>query len=115
MEALRGAIGGASQLLLIWQGREIIVEEGGLIVGRGYGADLRLRPGCVSRIHAQLALNSRSGQFELIDRSTNGTYLQTEDGHVRLVHRQRVPLWGEGIVSFGEPLTEERAVRFKHV
>ncbi len=115
MEALRGPIGGTSQLLLIWQGREFIVEEDGLIVGRGDAAQLRLRPGCVSRTHACFALNGRSGQFELIDRSTNGTYLQTEDGQVRLVHRQRVPLWGEGILSFGEPLSEERAVRFRHV
>ena len=104
------------QLLLSWQGREwLVAAEEPLQVGRGDQAELRLRPGCVSRLHAEVQLNARNGRFELIDRSTNGTFVQTEDGVVTHVHRASLPLWGEGFLSFGEPMSEDRVVRFAHV
>ena len=115
MEVLREQISGELHLLLTWLGREFYIDENGLVIGRSQQADMRLRPGCVSRVHAELRRNPRNGQFELIDRSTNGTYLQTEDGQVTHVHRRTVALWGEGYLSFGEPLREDRAVRFAHV
>ncbi len=113
MDALHGH--DELQLVLKWQGREFLVGEQGLIVGRGDGAELRLRPGCVSRMHAAFSRNERTGQYELRDVSTNGTFLQSEDDQVVHVHRRAVPLWGQGYLGFGEPLSEERVVQFEHV
>ena len=64
-----------------------------------------------SRHHAFVEAHRDS--FYLIDRSTNGTFVQTEDEQIRYVHRGRLRLWGSGWISLGEPLHLDRTILFR--
>jgi len=106
---------GASNLVLRWHGQDIAVaarEE--MLFGIGAAAENELQlPGqFVSRFHAVLRWH-RNG-FDLIDRSTNGVFVQLEDAQVRFVHRSSFRLWGSGYVSFGEPLNESNFLSFRN-
>jgi hypothetical protein len=48
----------------------------------------------------------------LVDHSTNGTNVQTEDERISMVHPGEMRWWGAGWISLGEPLTPETAIRF---
>ena len=50
----------------------------------------------------------------LVDHSTNGTYVQTEDEQVTFLRRGEFRLWGDGWIALGEPLSAETAIRFRH-
>ena len=65
----------------------------------------------VSRIHA--AIEFRNSEFFLVDESTNGTYIQTEDAQVRCVHRDQLRLWGTGWISLGAPLHTGLPIHFR--
>ncbi len=79
------------------------------------GAGHRLAPASsyVSRGHFRI--ERRESDFILIDKSTNGTFVQTEDEHVQVVHRAEFRLWGEGWLGLGEPLKSGNAVRFRYL
>ena len=49
----------------------------------------------------------------LVDFSTNGTYVQTEDEQVTHVHRGKLKLWGEGWISLGEPLNLGQPIHYR--
>ncbi len=108
-------IRGCPELVLVWRGSELrfIAEPGAVFsVGLERGSDLVVPGTYASRNHASLRWHRN--QFELIDHSTNGTFLQLEDEQVSFVHRTTVRLWGTGFLSFGEPLTIENALKFSH-
>lgn len=65
-----------------------------------------------SRHHA--TIERRKHDYVLVDHSTNGTFVQTEDERVAFVRRGEVRLWGEGWISLGGPLTSASALRFRH-
>ncbi|HSH01352.1 MAG TPA: adenylate/guanylate cyclase domain-containing protein [Anaerolineae bacterium] len=73
-------------------------------LGRVPQNDLIVDMGLVSRWHATVEL--RQGKFVLIDRSTNGTYLQTGQGERFMVHREEFALHGKGIISLGKEVQE---------
>ena len=103
-----------SSLILSWQGQEIVVpadEELLYGIGSAVENELELQGEFVSRFHAILRWHRNS--FELVDRSTNGVFVQLEDTQVRLVHRTNFRLWGSGYLSFGEPLNEDNALSFR--
>jgi len=64
-----------------------------------------------SRRHARIVRQHKD--FYLVDCSTNGTYVQTEDESVTHVHRGKLKLWGEGWISLGEPLNLSRPIHFR--
>lgn len=64
----------------------------------------------VSRHHARVECQRNS--FYLIDESSNGTFVQTEDEQVHYVHRDRLRLWGRGWIALGEPLHARRPIMF---
>lgn len=102
-----------SQLVLSWQ--ETSLAVGGqaparAVVGRETSTDLQLNLPFVSRAHAYV--EQRQQNFVLVDHSTNGTYVQTEDEQVTLVHRGEMRLWGEGWLSLGEQPTASNAIHF---
>ena len=103
-----------SFLVLDWQDRRVALDEGrdAVVLGSRSGVDLRIPRPHVSRLHGRV--ERRREGFVLVDESTNGTFVQTEDQRVVHVHRGEVRLWGEGWFSLGEPLTEASAVRFRH-
>jgi hypothetical protein len=48
-----------------------------------------------------------------MDESSNGTFVRLEDETVTFVHRRSKRLWGQGWISFGEPLTAASVVQFE--
>jgi len=64
-----------------------------------------------SRLHARIERQHKD--YYLIDCSTNGTYVQTEDEQVTRVHRDKLKLWGEGWISLGEPLHTGQPIFFR--
>ena len=73
-----------------------------LSLGRGHDCDGVVRREFGSGNHAHIEVDRND--FLLVDESTNGTFVQTEDERVQFVHRNRVRLWGSGWISLGETL-----------
>jgi adenylate cyclase len=101
-------------LILDWQDRRITIDahRGAVVCGSRPDADLNVLRPYVSRRHGRI--ERRRDSFVLVDESTNGTFVQTEDQRVLFVRRGELRLWGEGWISFGEPPTDGSAVRFRH-
>jgi adenylate cyclase len=78
---------------------ELPPDRDGLTIGRGAGNNLIVEDAAVSREHAEIV--RRKGLLYLVDRSTNGTFLQTEGGIVRHVQHAEVPLEGRGRIVLG--------------
>ena len=64
----------------------------------------------ISRHHAHI--ETQRDSFYLVDASSNGTFVQTEDERVHYVHRGRLRLWGKGWIALGEPLQARRPILF---
>jgi len=102
-----------SQLVLDWHDRQVVVPETGAIsLGTAARADLTVPGEFTSRQHAHI--ERRKQCYVLVDHSTNGTFVQTEDERVTFVRRGEFRLWGNGWIALGEPLDLETAVRFQH-
>jgi predicted component of type VI protein secretion system len=103
----------ASQLVLDWHDRHFIpVAEEPLLLGSRPEADLTIDRDFASRHHARI--ERRKEVFVLIDHSTNGTFVQTEDEQLTFVRRGEIRLWGDGWIALGEPLTPQTAISFRH-
>ena len=120
----------ASQLLLNWQDQHrLVTGSETVLLGRlpletrpetpsdGDGVDAIEAEFIVerehtSRLHARIV--RRNQTFVLIDESTNGTFVQTEDEQITFVRRGEIRLWGSGWITLGEPLRVESAIRFQH-
>jgi hypothetical protein len=81
-------------------------------LGRDDQNDLVIAHYSVSRTHASIEF--ASGTFFLVDRSTNGTYLQIEGEEAVYLHRDRMRLRGEGVFCLGRELSGNDAdlIRF---
>ena len=102
----------ASQLVLDWHDKHLVVSaEQPLQLGSDSGSDLTVSGEFTSQQHAHI--ERRKQQYVLIDHSTNGTFVQTEDEQVAFVRRGELRLWGAGWISLGEPLAPETAIRFQ--
>ena len=64
-----------------------------------------------SRHHARIEF--QHNDFFLVDHSTNGSYVQTEDEQVTHVHRGKLRLWGAGWISLGSPLHVATPIHFR--
>jgi len=90
------------QLTLQFQGREIVMPDGGakgLTLGRGDDNDVTVKGNLISRLHARIELNR--SRFMLIDESTNGTFILREDGEEIYVRRDSAELSGSGVIGLG--------------
>jgi len=106
---------GEQQLLILdWQDVRIALDvaRDALVLGASPEATLRVPRVHVSRVHGRV--ERRGDAYFLVDESTNGTFVQTEDEQVAFVHRGEMRLWGQGWISLGEPLSDASAVRFRH-
>jgi len=71
-------------------------------LGRSHNSDVRIDDSFVSKHHA--IISYKDGEFVLLDKSLNGTFIETEDlGRIR-IQGQKVYLYGEGIISLGTPI-----------
>jgi pSer/pThr/pTyr-binding forkhead associated (FHA) protein len=74
-----------------------------VILGRGQKADMVINDSMASREHARI--ECRRGKFILTDMSTNGTYVETQEGPSYL-RRDDIVLTGQGKIAFGRDLGE---------
>ncbi len=103
-----------SHLILNWHHhREVLTSvRGELSLGTDPAVAMQIDCTCASRHHAHIECHNND--FVLVDHSTNGTYVQTEDERITFVRRGDMRLWGNGWISLGEPLSDQTAIRFQH-
>ena len=95
-------------LSLEFQGNEIKIASDDhriFVIGRGVQSDLMCKTRLASRSHATLEF--RRGKFILTDQSSNGTFVQTDDGESIFLRRQELMLWGSGYIGLGEEVAKE--------
>jgi adenylate cyclase len=92
----------AGRLRLKFQGQELEMSSDGtrgVTLGRADENDVTIKGNLISRIHARIELgNSR---FMLVDESTNGTFVQRDDGEEVYVRRDSAQLKGSGLIGLG--------------
>lgn len=103
-----------SALILNWHDRRAVLDEQRTTLDLGALATggLQVAGAFTSRHHA--TIERRKHFYVLVDHSTNGTFVQTEDERIAFVRRGEMRLWGDGWISLGDPLSEESAIRFRH-
>ena len=85
---------------------ELTAENPTVTVGRDPASDLVLTGVHVSRNHCRI--ERKIDRIVLIDRSTNGTCIATDEGKARLIKNESVALYGNGLLFFGRPFNGER-------
>jgi class 3 adenylate cyclase len=104
-----------SNMFLTYRDRSICVsaEKSSVVMGRSVNADLAVEETLASRQHAKIEY--RRGKFFLIDQSTNGTYVKTDDGVESFLRREEAPIAGSGVISLGKPFKQNPSeiVRFR--
>jgi len=107
-EILPSALPGSShvgKLTLRYEDQSLSVGAGReFSIGRAPDNDLVVMSGSVSRRHATLELGRE--RFVLLDKSTNGTYVETENGETVFLRREAFPLWGRGRIALGAPVAD---------
>ena len=100
-----------TRLLLTTTDGELCLSLNGdraIFLGRDDSCDLVLHGEQVSRVHARIQPESQ--YFFLYDFSTNGCFFKGEDEQITFIRRQKVRLWGEGLISLGSPDFTEAVV-----
>ncbi len=89
------------RVLLRYQGREYVLGEGkeALTLGRADENDIVVKGNLISRIHARVELGR--SKLMLVDQSTNGSFVTTQDGKEAFVRRDSVALTGSGLIGLG--------------
>lgn len=90
-----------SRLIVIYNKQQTILdkERPTLNIGRGMDNDIIIFDDSISRLHATLEL--RRGKFILVDKSLNGTFIETIDRKYYSLHRDEKVLEGKGKISLG--------------
>jgi len=91
------------RLRLRYREQEVFLEEHGspFLIGRGDQCGLTVCTRLASRVHARIEY--RRVKFVLIDESTNGTWVLTQEGEEIYLKREELPLSGAGVMSLGRP------------
>ena len=97
------------QLKLEWRGLhwDLATHIGAFTLGRVSDCDLRMRRERVSRFHASIEF--KDGEYQLIDDSTNGTYVRFLDGRRANLHKSSLALSGSGSIALGDEAAEDDA------
>jgi adenylate cyclase len=90
------------RLRLHFQDREIVLDERhpGVAIGRAEDNDVIVKGNLISRLHARIEINRH--KFVLVDQSTNGTFVQSQDGDESFVRRDSVQIKGKGMIGLGK-------------
>jgi class 3 adenylate cyclase len=91
-------------------GREFVLGDGhaSLTIGRADDSDIVIKGDLVSRLHARIELERN--KWVLVDQSTNGTFVRSQDGKEAFVRRDSMPLQGAGLIGLGhlpEPTAQD--------
>jgi adenylate cyclase len=99
---------------LRYQGRDYFVGDGkeSLSLGRAEENDIVVQGSLISRIHARVEF--ARNKVLLIDQSTNGTFVTSQDGKEAFVRRDSVALQGKGLIGLGKlpEATAPDAIRY---
>jgi adenylate cyclase len=90
-------------LHLYSQGHEVVVGDAfktNITLGRANENDVVVKGQLISRIHARIEIVK--SKYFLIDESTNGTFVQRDDGEEIYVRRDRAELAGSGTIGLGK-------------
>jgi adenylate cyclase len=90
------------RLRLQFQDREIVLDERhpSVVIGRAEDNDVIVKGNLISRLHARIEMNRH--KFVLVDQSTNGTFVQSQDGDEAFVRRDSVQIKGKGMIGLGK-------------
>ena len=97
------------KMKLRWRDKQLELNDssGVTVIGRGDQAEFVVDDKLASRLHARIEV--RRGKFVVIDQSTNGTFVRTNDGREVYLRREELPLTGAGCFSLGSPVSAENA------
>jgi class 3 adenylate cyclase len=90
------------RIRLRYLGTELVLDphrRSAASLGRGQENDLVIKGNLVSRLHARI--EAGKNRFMLVDQSTNGTFVQGQDGDDAFVRRDAIPLKGQGVIGLG--------------
>lgn len=90
------------RLRLRFRGQELVLGENGhtaASMGRADENDVVIKGNLISRVHARIDLHRN--RFVLVDESTNGTFIQRDDGEEIYVRRDSAELSGSGVIGMG--------------
>lgn len=90
------------RIRLTYLGVELLLddrERSSATLGRGQENDLVIKGNLVSRLHARI--EAGKNRFMLIDESTNGSFVQGQNGDDAFVRRDAIPLKGKGVIGLG--------------
>lgn len=90
------------RLRLRYQDREVTMTldtSDDITIGRADENSLVVKGNLISRLHARVEVVKN--RFMLVDESTNGTFIQRDDGEEIYVRRDSSELTGSGIISLG--------------
>ncbi|MBT8446892.1 MAG: adenylate/guanylate cyclase domain-containing protein [Gammaproteobacteria bacterium] len=95
-----------ARLMLKFGSTELSVnsERSQVVLGRSKTADITVPETLASRQHVRI--EHRRGKFFIIDQSTNGTYVNRENGE-SFLRREEMPLTGSGYISLGRSFSED--------
>jgi len=92
----------AGKLRLRFQGEEVVLAEDRLrsvTMGRADDNDVTIKGNLISRLHARIEL--KRSHYELIDQSTNGTFVNPDGEEEIYARRDSVELKGTGVIGLG--------------
>jgi class 3 adenylate cyclase len=92
----------AGHLELSFGNQHVVVGENGkssITIGRDDENDMVVKGNLISRVHARV--DRVRNRFLLVDESTNGTFIQRDDGEELYVRRDSLELSGCGVISLG--------------
>jgi len=94
--------GKSLRLRLTLKDQEILLDEhrAAVVIGRAEENDIIVKGNLISRMHARIEINRQ--KFVLIDQSTNGTFIQSQDGDEAFVRRDSVQIKGKGLIGLGK-------------
>jgi hypothetical protein len=89
------------RLRLRFDDRELLVDQrrSSVLIGRGDDNDVVVKSERASRLHASIEISGN--KFMLTDMSANGSFIQTADGELVRIRRDRSQLKGQGMIGFG--------------
>ncbi len=96
-----------ARLQLSYRNSNVVINEehSAATLGRSTGADIAVEETLASRMHVRIEL--RRGKFFIVDQSTNGTYIKSnETGSETFLRREEAPLTGSGLISLGRAFNE---------
>jgi adenylate cyclase len=99
---------------LRYMDREYLLGEGreSLTLGRAEDNDIVVKGNLISRVHARIEMGRN--KVMLVDQSTNGSFVVTQEGKESFVRRDSVTLQGKGLIGLGRlpELNAQDAIRY---